>query len=226
MLGNVLFFGRKDCVYTKKIKSFLKKKSKNFYYLQSSFFGEKINISKFNKINFDYIFCFRSFYILKKEFLKKCNKAAINFHPGTPKYRGIGCVNFALLNNEKYYGCTAHIINQKIDSGKILNVKKFKVKINDNVQSCLKKTYKLMFKQAKITINLLLKNENNLARLIKKNKKIKWSKKITTKKDLEKIYLINKNISKKDFSKQIRATKTKFFKPYTLFYGKKFILHD
>ena len=83
-----------------------------------------------------------------------------------------------------------------------------------------------MFKQAKITINLLLKNENNLARLIKKNKKIKWSKKITTKKDLEKIYLINKNISKKDFSKQIRATNTKFFKPYTLFYGKKFILHD
>ena len=226
MLGNVLFFGRKDCVYTKKIKSFLKKKSKNFYYLQSNFFGEKINISKFNKINFDYIFCFRSYYILKKEFLKKCKKAAINFHPGTPKYRGIGCVNFALLNNEKYYGCTAHIINQKIDSGKILNVKKFKVRINDNVQSCLEKTYKLMFKQAKITINLLLKNENNLARLIQKNKKIKWSKKITTKKDLEKIYLIKKNISKKDFSKRIRATKTKIFKPYISLYGKKFILYD
>ena len=32
-----------------------------------------------------------------------------------------------------------HIINQKIDSGKILNVKKFKVRINDNVQSCLEK---------------------------------------------------------------------------------------
>ncbi len=226
MLGNVLFFGRKDCVYSKKVKSFLKKKSKNFYYLQSNFFGEKINISKFNKINFDYIFCFRSYYILKKEFLKKCKKAAINFHPGTPKYRGIGCVNFALLNNEKYYGCTAHIINQKIDNGKILSVKKFKVRINDNVQSCLEKTYKLMFKQAKITINLLLKNENNLARLIQKNKRIKWSKKITTKKDLEKIYLIKKNISKKDFSKQIRATKTKLFKPYISLYGKKFILYD
>ena len=226
MLGNVLFFGRKDCVYSKKVKSFLKKKRKNFYYLQSNFFGEKINISKFNKINFDYIFCFRSYYILKKEFLKKCKKAAINFHPGTPKYRGIGCVNFALLNNEKYYGCTAHIINQKIDNGKILSVKKFKVRINDNVQSCLEKTYKLMFKQAKITINLLLKNENNLARLIQKNKRIKWSKKITTKKDLEKIYLIKKNISKKDFSKQIRATKTKLFKPYISLYGKKFILYD
>lgn len=226
MLGNVLLFGRKNCVFSKKIKSFLKNKSKKFYYLQSNFPGEKINISKFNKIELDYIFCFRSFYILKKEFLKKCKKAAINFHPGTPKYRGIGCVNFALLNNEKYYGCTAHIINRKIDNGKILSFKKFKVSINDNVQSCLEKTYKLMFKQAKIIINLLFKNENNLAKLIQKNKKIKWSKKLITKKDLEKIYLINKNISKKDFLKQIRATKTKFFKPFISIHGKKFILHD
>ena len=71
------------------------------------------------------IFSFRSFYILKKEFLKKCKKVAINFHPGTPDYRGIGCINFA-LNNEKYYGCTAHIINQKIDNGKIWVLKDLK----------------------------------------------------------------------------------------------------
>ncbi len=226
MLGNVLFFGRKDCIYSNKLKSFLKQKSKNFYYIQSSFSGEKIRISKFKKIKLDYIFSFRSFYILKKEFLKKCKKAAINFHPGTPDYRGIGCINFALLNNEKYYGCTAHIINQKIDNGKILSVKRFKIRNNDNVQSCLEKTYKLMFKQAKDIIKILNKNEHNLMKLIEKNKKIKWSKILKTKKDLEKIYLINKNISKKNLLRRIKSTKTKFFKPYVSLHGKKFFLYD
>ena len=51
-------------------------------------------------------------------------------------------------------------------------------------------------------------------------------KKITTKKDLEKIYLIKKEYIKKRFSKRIRATKTKIFKPYISLYGKKFILYD
>ena len=55
---------------------------------------------------------------------------AINFHPGPPNYRGIGCLNFALLSNEKYYGVTAHIINEKIDNGKILSFKKFRLKKN------------------------------------------------------------------------------------------------
>ena len=226
MLGNVLFFGRKDCIYSNKLKSFFKQKSKNFYYIQSSFSEEKIKISKFKKIKLDYIFSFRSFYILKKEFLKKCKKVAINFHPGTPDYRGIGCINFALLNNEKYYGCTAHIINQKIDNGKILSVKRFKIRSNDNVQSCLEKTYKLMFKQAKVIIKLLNKNEHNLMKLIEKNKKIKWSKKLYTKRDLEKLYIIDKKLSQNKINKVIRATKTEKYKPYILLNKKKFFLND
>ena len=38
-----------------------------------------------------------------------------------------------------------------------------------------------MFKQAKVIIKLLNKNEHNLMKLIEKNKKIKWSKKLYTK---------------------------------------------
>ncbi len=28
-------------------------------------------------------------------------KNIINFHPRPPQYRGVGCVNFAVMNNEK-----------------------------------------------------------------------------------------------------------------------------
>ena len=37
-----------------------------------------------------------------QDLIKRCKNAAINFHAGTPKYRGIGSVNFTLYNDEKY----------------------------------------------------------------------------------------------------------------------------
>ena len=124
--------GRSRCSYSKKIKNFLKNKSKKFYYFESKKFGEKIN-KKYLKLNYDYIFCFRSFYILKNNILKKVNNAAINFHPGPPEYRGTGCVNYALYKNSKFYGCTALLINEKVDNGKIIDIKKFSISKKNSV---------------------------------------------------------------------------------------------
>ena len=104
-----------------------------FRYIDSSYPGEKLN-EKIEKQKFDYIFCFRSFYILKKKDINKTKIAAINFHPGTPEYRGIGCINFAIYNNEKFYGSTAHLIDEKIDNGKILDVRKFQIRKKDNLK--------------------------------------------------------------------------------------------
>ena len=66
MLGKVLLIGRKNCNNTIKLKKFIKKKSKKFFYLQSAELGEKLNLNKLKNATLDYIFCFRSFYILKK----------------------------------------------------------------------------------------------------------------------------------------------------------------
>ena len=119
--------GRSKCDYSTKIKNLLKKISKDFYYFESNKIGERIN-TRFFKRSYDYIFCFRSFYILRKNILKRVNFAAINFHPGPPEYRGMGCVNYALYDEVKKYGCTAHIMGKHIDLGTIINVKRFAVK--------------------------------------------------------------------------------------------------
>ena len=222
-LGVVLFMGRSKCPYSKKIKNLLKKKSKKLYYFESNKIGEKIN-NEYLKLNYDYIFCFRSFYILKKNILKKVKKAAINFHPGPPEYRATGCVNYAVYENSKFYGCTAHLINEKVDNGKIIDVKKFSINRKDNISKILNKTYKLMSSQAISLINQIKINPNFIENQIEKNKKIKWSNKIKKIKDLDKFYIINKNIKKKDFLNKIRATDTPKFKPYIKLYGKKFIL--
>lgn len=222
-LGTVLLMGRSNCSYSKKIRKFLKKKSKKFYYFESHKIGEKIH-KKYLNLNYDYIFCFRSFYILKNNLLKKVKKAAINFHPAPPEYRGTGCVNYALLDNSKFYGCTAHLINDKVDNGKIVDVRKFNINKEISISKVLIKTYKEMYSMAISLIKNIKKNPDFLEKKILKNKNIKWSNKIKKLVDLNNFYQIKKNIKKKDLLKKIRATDTPGFKPYIKLHGKKFIL--
>tara|TARA_Y100000590_G_scaffold460772_1_gene620890 strand:- start:442 stop:1125 length:684 start_codon:yes stop_codon:yes gene_type:complete len=223
MVNTILYFGRKNCKYSKKLKNLLKRKSKKFYYIENTKRDGKFPIKKYLNKNYSYIICYRNLYILKDQLIKKAKIAAINFHPGTPNYRGIGCVNYALYENAKYFGSTCHLMTKKIDQGDILNVQKFIIKKNDTIESTLKKTHKVMFAQAKFILNYLFKDEGNLAKLIKKNKSIKWSKKIKKRKDLEKFYQIKINSSKKELKNKIRATNTKFFKPYVNLHNKRFV---
>ena len=79
---------------------------------------------------------------------KKIN--SFNFHPGPPEYPGFGCYNFALLDKVSQYGSTVHIINDKFDNGKILNVSKFRVSYKKlSVEKLIDKTHRSIFKQAK-----------------------------------------------------------------------------
>ena len=222
-LGVILFMGRRGCSYSKRIRKLLEKNSKKFYYFESNKIGEKID-KKYLKLNYDYIFCFRSFYVLKKNILKKVNKAAINFHPGPPEYRGIGCVNYALYENSKFFGCSAHLINEKVDYGKIIDVKKFYINKKNSISEVLRKTLETMSSLAISTIKNIKKNPDFIKNQILKNKGMKWSNKIKTLKDLNDFYQVNKDIKKKDFLNKIRATDTPQFKPYIKLYGKKFIL--
>lgn len=222
-LGVVLFFGRKGCLYSKKIKRFLLNNTSKLLYFESKKFNEKLK-KKYLNLNYDYIICFRSFYILKKNLLKKVNKYAINFHPGPPEYRGVGAINHAFYNNSKFYGCTAHLINNKIDNGKIIDVKKFYINKKSNLSNVLNTTHKKMFNLALSTMKNLMKYPEYIKKKEIENRNIKWSKKLYNLRDLNSLYEIKKNIKKNDLSKKIRATKYSIYKPYIILHGIKFIL--
>ena len=83
-----------------------------------------------------------------------------------------------------------------------------------------------MLKQAKLILNKLLKNENNLKKLLNKNKKIKWSGKLKNIKQLNQFYKIDTKISKTDFKKKVRATNTKSHKPYIILHNNIFTLSE
>ena len=122
----IFFFGKANDIYSKKISSFLKKKFKRVSIFYSSSYGQKIN-KKISTWRGDYIICFRSYLILPIKVIKNAKIAAVNFHPGPPKYRGVGCLNYAMYNKERKYGVTAHLISRQIDKGKILMVKRFRI---------------------------------------------------------------------------------------------------
>ena len=59
-------------------------------------------------------------------------------------------------------------MSEKIDYGKILDVRKFKINNKESIEKILNKTYKISTKQIYFIINELLKNQNSLSMLIKK----------------------------------------------------------
>ena len=219
MIETALLFYRKNCKYSEKLIIFLKKYTKNLYLVENENNKAIKNIKKIKKRKYDYIFCFRSFYILKKDLISKAKIAAINFHPGPPNYRGIGCLNYAIYEGANLYGSTCHIIDEKIDNGKIIDVKKFKLSKKYSVDDLQKITYTVMLKQAKEIIKNLSINKKYLNEKIMQNKKFQWSKKIKNRKKLDKFYEIKINDTKSNIEKKIKATYTNLYKPFIKLHG-------
>ena len=105
-----------------------------------------------------------------------------------------------MIDKVNFYGSTVHIINDKFDSGKIINVKKFKFSYKKfNLEKLIRKTHENIIKQAKDFINDIqnkkLKIEGNL----------KWKKKAYTKKEFETAREIKLNDTRKNVLKKIKA---------------------
>ena len=78
--------------------------------------------------------------VLSGSFIKRFNGKILNIHPSLlPKYKGLNTHERVLLNKEKFSGCTVHIVNSKLDSGKIIMQKKVKISKKDNANSLAKK---------------------------------------------------------------------------------------
>ena len=78
--------------------------------------------------------------ILSKNLIKKFDGKIFNIHPSLlPKYKGLNTHFRAIKNNEKFSGCTVHLVNSKLDSGKIILQKKVRVSNNETPKTLEKK---------------------------------------------------------------------------------------
>ena len=95
----------------------------------------------------DFILLIGFMKILSGSFIRKFNKPILNIHPSLlPKYKGLNTHNRAIQNKDKYSGATVHIVNEKLDSGKIILQKKVKILKSDSGKSLEKKVLKIEHK--------------------------------------------------------------------------------
>ncbi|MDC2991631.1 phosphoribosylglycinamide formyltransferase [Candidatus Pelagibacter sp.] len=98
--------------------------------------------------------------ILSKDFIRNFKGKILNIHPSLlPKYKGLNTHYRAIQNKEKYSGCTVHLVNSKLDSGKIILQKKVKLSKEETPSSLQKKILKhehILYPKAisKIFVNL------------------------------------------------------------------------
>ncbi len=76
--------------------------------------------------------------IFKKEILLVPKLGVINCHAGSlPFYRGRNVLNWVLINDEKEFGITVHFVDEGIDTGDIIQQKKFPITDNDDYGTIL-----------------------------------------------------------------------------------------
>ena len=81
--------------------------------------------------------------ILSKKFIRNFQGKILNIHPSLlPKYKGLNTHKRAIENNEQYSGCTVHLVNSKLDSGKIILQQKVKINKKDTAKTLKKKIQK------------------------------------------------------------------------------------
>ena len=117
----------------------INKIKKKVFNLNSTLFEKKaINELKKNNIN---LICLAGFMkILSKSFIKNFNGKILNIHPSLlPKYKGLNTHVKAIKNKDKYSGCTVHLVNSKLDSGRIINQKKVRINKLDTPKTLAKK---------------------------------------------------------------------------------------
>jgi methionyl-tRNA formyltransferase len=224
----VLFFGRAQCASSQKALSHLQSLGCDVTYVESAGRGEEMPAEALSW-NGEYILCFRSLFILKKDMLAKASIAAINFHPAPPEYPGSGCINFALYDEVQQYGVTAHIMNEKVDNGAILAVERFSVKPEDTVETLLERTHHVMESLfLSFTQNLISLGRDFLHAQQQNSANEKWNGAARRMKDLDALQSIpvQSDITAQELTRIIRATHTENFPTRLVLHGYSFTLSD
>jgi hypothetical protein len=222
----VLFFGRANCDLSSKALNHLVGLGFKVFSVLSKGRGESIPTDATGWSG-GYIFCFRSMFILPKSLLDRAKKGAINFHPGPPEYPGSGCLNYALYENSRLFGVTAHLMTEKVDDGEIIKCRRFPIHVTDTVNSLLERSHiKLLDLFFDVTSGVALHGRDYIDASLNQSKGEIWSGIKRKIKNIDDLSIIDKNIAEDDLRRLIRATYTQDFPPKIILHGYEFFLQS
>ena len=151
--------------------------------------------------------------ILPKEILDIPKNGCINVHASLlPKYRGAAPIQWAVLNGDKTTGVSTMYMNEKMDEGDIILQKETKI---GEYETTGELWNRLMFIGADLLVETVKQIENGTAPRIKQGENYTIAP------------MLNKEIAKIDFTKNIREIKNKIYGlnpimgAYAMYNGKK-----
>lgn len=155
----------------------------------------------------DYIISYLSRWVVPEALLNRAKVAAINFHPASPDYPGIGCNNFALYEEASEYGVTCHHMAPRVDTGSIVAVRRFPVFPEDNVASLLSRTYDYQLVLFYEVVNHILRGDDL------PTAEESWTRSPFSRKEFDELGRITPDMSEDEVARRVRATAFGKWKP-------------
>jgi len=200
-----LFFGSDNCNHTNQCIDVLRKYEMDMSIILGNKRGEEIPEEAL-KWRGDFIFSYKNYWLLPDSILESAEVMALNFHPGTPQFPGSGSYSWALYENARSFGITVHLMNQKFDNGKILDVYSFPVEEGEIIENLIDKTSKFSV----VTFQDFLKKLSNMTtnqmqKMINEHSNFNWESQARTIKDLDKMRKLDIHLNSEELSRRIRA---------------------
>ncbi|MEP7163371.1 MAG: NeuD/PglB/VioB family sugar acetyltransferase [Ferruginibacter sp.] len=195
---SILFIGKADDPYSKVAGEFISLHFPNTL----AIYGKRGELfpKEAGEWEGDIIISYLSQWIIPNKVLNKASIMAINFHPGPPDYPGIGCTNFAVYDGASEYGVTCHHMLAKVDTGKIISVKRFPIYKTDTVFSITQRCYALILDQCFEIFDFIIQ-EKPLPESVEN-----WTRKPFLRKELNRLCKITPDMPIEEINRRIRAT--------------------
>lgn len=153
----------------------------------------------FNSLTPDIILSFLSPWVLPKALLSR-SRIALNWHPASREYPGIGCYNFALYEQAQEYGAVCHYMAEKVDTGEIVEERKFQVFDTDTVETLKLRTMVTMVSMFHDTISRLASGDTP------QPSGLSWSRRPFTRRELNALTVIDASMPEAEVKRRVRAT--------------------
>ena len=144
------------------------------------------------------ILSFLSPWIVPQALVRRA-QIALNWHPASRGYPGIGCYNFALYEEAREYGAVCHYMTEKVDSGAIVEERRFPVFASDSVETLKLRTMVTMLSMFHDTICLMASGATP------QPSDLSWSRKPFTRKELNALAVIVPSMSADEIRRRVRA---------------------
>lgn len=161
----------------------------------------------------DLIVSYLSRWVVPKYLLERAKLAAINFHPASPDYPGIGCNNFALYDEAEEYGVTCHHMASKVDTGGIIKVSRFPIFPSDTVASVLARTYAYQLALFYDVVGGIFKGEK-----LPVSDEV-WTRKPYSRTEFNELMTITPDMSAEEIARRVRATSFGEWQPSIKLHG-------